>query len=109
MLIVRRRAGQSILIAGEIEIEVLEIASNKVKLGVVCPRAVSVIRKEVGLTIESNHAAKTISPAARASIVSKLAKFTQTETASADKNCEQDTSGIPQGGEPEPGTTLGCI
>ena len=54
MLVIRRRAGESILIAGDIEIEVLEISPTRVKLGVRAPKEVEVIRKEVGLIAGEN-------------------------------------------------------
>jgi carbon storage regulator len=57
MLVIRRRAGESILIAGGIEIEVLETGPTRVKLGIKAPKSVSVMRKEVGLTEEQNRAA----------------------------------------------------
>jgi carbon storage regulator len=97
VLIVRRRAGQAIVIAGEIEIEVLEISSNKVKLSIVGPKTVSVLRKEVGLTIQANQAARTITPALRVALVDKLSRIAQMEIRTADKTSEQDTSGIPPG------------
>jgi carbon storage regulator len=109
VLIVRRRAGQSIVIAGELEIEILEIAANRVKLGIVGPRAVSVARKEVGLTIENNQAAGTIGAHERELIVRKIAGLSQIERRDADMYFEQDTSGIHENGEPEPGTMPGCI
>ncbi|MGB9605536.1 MAG: carbon storage regulator, partial [Bryobacteraceae bacterium] len=42
MLIVRRRAGQAILIGDQVEVHVLEIQPGRVKLGVVAPRAIPV-------------------------------------------------------------------
>ena len=57
MLVIRRRAGESILIADDIEIEVLEITPTRVKLGIRAPKSVSVLRKEVRLTEEQNRAA----------------------------------------------------
>jgi carbon storage regulator len=95
VLIVRRRAGQAIVIAGEVEIEILEISSNKVKLGIVGPKTVSVLRKEFGLTIQANQAARTITPALRVAIVDKLSRIAQMENRTADKSSEEDTSGIP--------------
>ena len=38
MLIVRRRAGEAIVVAGDVEIEVIEISRTRVKLGVTAPR-----------------------------------------------------------------------
>ncbi len=57
MLVIRRRAGESILIADDIEIEVLETTPTRVKLGIKAPKAVAVRRKEVRLTEVQNRAA----------------------------------------------------
>jgi len=57
VLVIRRRAGESILIADGIEIEILETASRHVKLGIKAPKSVSVLRKEVRLTQDHNLAA----------------------------------------------------
>lgn len=54
MLVMRRRAGESILIAGEIEIEVLEISPTRVKLGIRAPKEVDIVRKEVGVIAGEN-------------------------------------------------------
>jgi len=54
MLVIRRRAGESILIAGDIEIEVLETTPTRVKLGIRAPREVDVVRKEVGIIAGEN-------------------------------------------------------
>ena len=43
----RRRAGEAIVLGGGIEIEVIEISRTRVKLGVRAPRDVSVTRREV--------------------------------------------------------------
>ena len=50
----RRRAGESFLIGGEIEIEVLEVSGTRVKLGIVAPEAVQIQRKETKLTRDEN-------------------------------------------------------
>jgi carbon storage regulator len=50
----RRRAGESFLIGGEIEIEVLEVSGTRVKLGIVAPDAVQIQRKETKLTRDEN-------------------------------------------------------
>ena len=46
MLVLRRRVGETIAIDGGIEIEVVEISRTRVKLGIIAPRNVSVVRKE---------------------------------------------------------------
>ena len=57
MLVIRRKAGESIRIGGEVEIEVIECANNRVKLGIRAPREVVVVRSEVELTGEQNRTA----------------------------------------------------
>lgn len=54
MLVMRRRAGESLVIGGEIEIEVLEVGPTRVKLGIVAPANLSIARKEVILTRSEN-------------------------------------------------------
>lgn len=52
-----RRAGESLLIGDGIEIEVLEAKSHRVKLGIVAPASVAIVRKEARITREENLAA----------------------------------------------------
>jgi carbon storage regulator len=47
VLVLTRKANQSIMIGDEIEISVLAIMGEKVRIGVDAPRAVPVFRKEV--------------------------------------------------------------
>lgn len=46
MFVVRRRAGEKIIIAGTIEVEILEISRTRVKLGISAPVDVPVRRVE---------------------------------------------------------------
>ena len=57
MLVIRRRAGQSFWIGDNVQIEVVEIAPHRVKLGITAPTEVSVLRDEIRLTGETNQAA----------------------------------------------------
>jgi len=57
MLVIRRRAGESILINGDIEIEVLEVGLSQVKLGISAPKDIPIVRKEVHVTGQQNRAA----------------------------------------------------
>lgn len=52
MLILARRKGEKIIIAGNIVVEVLEIDGFKVRLGIDAPREISVNREEVEKAIE---------------------------------------------------------
>lgn len=61
MLVLRRRAGETILVGDEVEIEVLEISRSRVKLGVRAPSHISVTRKEiVGVCRENQLASELI-------------------------------------------------
>jgi carbon storage regulator len=57
MLVMRRRAGESILIGDEIEIQILHIGPSRIKLGISAPRSVPVALKEVHLVGQENQAA----------------------------------------------------
>lgn len=74
MLVMRRRAGESLLIGGEIEIEILEVGPTRVKLGIVAPSNFAITRKEVALTRSENlTAARTTAPEVIAWLSRKLA------------------------------------
>jgi carbon storage regulator len=46
-LIVRRKAGENIVISGGITIQVLEVAGRRVKLGISAPPDVAIVREEL--------------------------------------------------------------
>jgi carbon storage regulator len=54
MLVIRRRAGETLLIGDEVEIEILETGSSQVKLGIRAPKHVIVLRKEIQITGQEN-------------------------------------------------------
>ena len=47
MLVLTRKVGQSIVIGDEIEVVVLEVRGEQVRVGIRAPKTVSVHRKEV--------------------------------------------------------------
>ena len=47
MLILARKVGQRIVIGGEIEITVVEVRGDQVRLGIMAPRSIAVHRKEL--------------------------------------------------------------
>ena len=57
MLVIRRHAGQSIRIGDAVEIEIIECAPHRVKVGIRAPKEIPVVRGEVALTREQNLAA----------------------------------------------------
>jgi carbon storage regulator len=52
MLVLTRKSNQSIMIGDDIEVSVLSIMGEKVRIGIQAPRDVPVFRKEVYLEIQ---------------------------------------------------------
>ena len=101
MLVLRRRAGQSILIGDDIEIEIIESGPARVKVGVHAPRAVSVQRKETKLVRDRNLAAAALPPFLRDAIATHIRaaqNIVQNPSTPADKDFEARYSGHPEEG-----------
>ncbi len=62
MLVLTRRLNQSIKIGDEIEITVIEVRGDQVRLGVTAPRNVAVHRNEVYLQIQQENRAASAAP-----------------------------------------------
>ena len=58
MLVLTRKSNQSIMIGDDIEISVLAIMGEKVRIGIEAPRSIPVFRKEVYLEIQQDQAAE---------------------------------------------------
>jgi len=56
MLVLTRKENESIMIGNEIEVKVLDLKDNQVKLGIMAPRSVAVHRREVYLAIQAENA-----------------------------------------------------
>jgi carbon storage regulator CsrA len=52
-----RRSGEGLIVGDGVEIEVLDARPNRVKLGIVAPASVAIVRKEARITREENLAA----------------------------------------------------
>lgn len=57
MLLVTRRTGESIIINGDIELQIVEVKGNRVKLGFDYPEGNTVYRKELYLKIQEENKA----------------------------------------------------
>ena len=57
MLILSRRAGESVTIGNDIKVKVVSVSGNQVRLGIEAPREVRVLREEIILAIEAENRA----------------------------------------------------
>ena len=55
MLVLTRKSNQSIMIGDDIEVSVLSIMGEKVRIGIQAPRDIPVFRKEVYLEIQQEN------------------------------------------------------
>lgn len=53
MLVLTRKSNQSIMIGDDVEVSVLAIMGEKVRIGIQAPRSIPVFRKEVYIEIQS--------------------------------------------------------
>ena len=60
MLVLTRKSNQSIMIGDDIEVSVLSIMGEKVRIGIQAPRDIPVFRKEVYLEIQQERDAATV-------------------------------------------------
>jgi carbon storage regulator len=54
MLVLTRKTNQSIMIGDDIEVSVLAVSRDKIRLGITAPRDVPVFRKEVYVSIKGS-------------------------------------------------------
>ena len=57
MLALTRKKGESLILNNDIEITVLEVRGDQVKLGMAAPKSVSIYRKEVYIQIQKENEA----------------------------------------------------
>jgi carbon storage regulator len=75
MLVLTRKSNQSIMIGDDIEVSVLSIMGEKVRIGIQAPREIPVFRKEVYLEIQQENIAAGTS--ARAEVDEALKRLTE--------------------------------
>jgi carbon storage regulator len=86
MLMMSRRAGETILIGDRIEIVIAHIGRSRVKVGIRAPRDTPVIARELKLVREENRAAAAAGPVADwGGLVSRLEKSPQVSATPSDK------------------------
>ena len=57
MLVLTRKTNQSIMIGDDVEVTVLAVSRDKIRLGITAPRDIPVFRKEVYLEIQQERVA----------------------------------------------------
>ena len=80
MLVLTRKSNQSIMIGDDIEVSVLSIMGEKVRIGIQAPRDIPVFRKEVYLEIQEERteaAASTGGSGLREQVDSELRRLGQ--------------------------------
>ena len=65
MLILTRRVGESVVIGDDVDVTVLGVKGNQVRLGVKAPRDISVHREEIYQRIKAEGEDKKAPPASR--------------------------------------------
>ena len=75
MLVLTRKSHQSIMIGDDIEVSVVSVAGEKVRLGIEAPREIPVFRREVYLEIQQESSAGAAS--ARAEVNEALKRLTR--------------------------------
>jgi carbon storage regulator len=80
MLVLARKKGEAIMINEDIEITVIDIQGDQVKIGIEAPRSVSIHRKEVFLEIkEENRKAAEVGDISFADLAEKMKGSGKTE------------------------------
>jgi carbon storage regulator len=75
MLVLTRKCHQSIMIGDDIEVSVVSVAGEKVRIGIEAPRAIPVFRREVYLEIQQESSAGAAS--ARAEVNEALKRLSR--------------------------------
>jgi carbon storage regulator len=82
MLVISRKTGQSLKLGADIEITVLRVEGDQVRIGVSAPRSVAILRGELWQEIqaETKAANTAASPKADLSALKQLSKRIKTQT-----------------------------
>jgi carbon storage regulator len=75
VLVLTRKSNQSIMIGDDIEVSVLSIMGEKVRVGIQAPRDIPVFRKEVYLEIQQERAKEMAGSNVRAEVDQALRKL----------------------------------
>ncbi len=62
MLRITRRAGERVIVGGDIVVEILEVRGGTVRLGIDAPRSVSIYREEIWIEVKRENEAAAHAP-----------------------------------------------
>ena len=97
MLVLSRQRDETIMIGDDIEVTVVDIRGDKVRLGINAPKEISVHRKEVYDAIRrENKAAAQVKPEDLSGLGKMTPKPPGTQTASMPDRCRRAPSGVSQ-------------
>ena len=75
MLILSRKVGETVYLNEDIEIKIVEVSGDKVRLGIEAPKDVKVLRSELRQTMESNKkASDSVAPDAFKNMLGQIKK-----------------------------------
>ncbi len=75
MLILSRKVGETVYLNEDIEIKIVEVSGDKVRLGIEAPKDVKVLRSELRQTMESNiKASDAVAPDAFKNMLGQIKK-----------------------------------
>ena len=72
MLVLTRKSNQSIMIGDDVEVSVLSVMGEKVRIGIQAPQEIPVFRKEIYLEIHRDDAVQERSPGEVSDAVEEL-------------------------------------
>ena len=84
MLVLTRRTNQSIKIGDDIEITVIEVRGDQVRLGITAPRDIAVHRKEIYLQIQQENVKAARASTADDDVDAAVSNLLQPSQAAAD-------------------------
>jgi len=84
VLVLTRKLNQSIKIGDDIEIMIIEVRGDQVRLGVTAPRSIAVHRKEVYLQIQQENQNAIREPASNEAVAAALQELLGPGSESAD-------------------------
>jgi carbon storage regulator len=72
MLIIGRRVGETIILGDDVEIRIIDLSPSRVKIGIVAPKQLVILRGEMKQAAEHNVAASQGSPQVLAQLVRRF-------------------------------------